>query len=139
MLDTGRSPQPTFSHHPATGALPTLGFNDTHLPPAIWHNLLSIHFRFLYLDTFCQGVVCLQRGVGLEKPSLGCSFCFCQFCFFIFTLNIFFLRIFTGKHYLGAGGVQDQGVSGAGSKRAGARRQGDDSKVGAFLFQQWPV
>lgn len=32
MLDTGRSPQPTFSYHPATGALPTLGFNDTHLP-----------------------------------------------------------------------------------------------------------
>lgn len=54
-------------------------------------------------------------------------------------MNIFFLRIFTGKHYLGAGGYKIKAFQGQAASVQGARRQGDDSKAGAFLFQQWPV
>lgn len=85
-----------------------------------------------------RGCLSAARSWSREKPGLGCSF-FVGFLFFIFTLNIFFLRIFTGKHYLGAEGIQDQAFQGQAASVQGARRQGDDSKAGAFLFQQWPV
>ena len=112
------------------GALPTLGFNDTHLPPGT----ISCLYTFvscIWIHPVKGLFVCSEELVS-RSPVWG-ALLSVSFFFIIFILNIFFLRIFTGKHYLGAGGIQDQAFEGRAAS-VEARRQETTRKWGHFCF-----